>query len=31
MFPKAKASSLDLVELGERMAARKDVLLAQAA
>ena len=31
MFPKAKASSLDLVELGFRMAARKDELLAQAA
>lgn len=31
MFPKAKASSLDLVELGERLAARKDELLAQVA
>ena len=31
MFPKVKASSLDLVELGARMAARKDELLAQAA
>jgi hemerythrin superfamily protein len=31
MFPKAKASSLDMVELGARMAARKDELLAQAA
>ncbi len=31
MFPKAKASSLDLVELGARLAARKDELLAQAA
>mgnify|MGYP001210695704 FL=1 len=31
MFPKAKTSSLDLVELGARMAARKDELLAQAA
>lgn len=31
MFPKVKASSLDIVELGERMAARKDDLLAQAA
>ena len=31
MFTKAKASSLDLVELGARMAARKDDLLAQAA
>ena len=31
MFPKAKASSLDMVELGARMAARKDALLAQAA
>ncbi|HEX5803388.1 MAG TPA: hemerythrin domain-containing protein [Azospira sp.] len=28
MFPKAKATSLDLVELGARMAARKAVLLA---
>jgi hemerythrin superfamily protein len=31
MFPKAKASSLDMVELGARMAARKDELLALAA
>jgi len=31
MFPKAKASSLDLVELGARMAARKDALLAEKA
>jgi len=31
MFPKAKNSSLDMVELGARMAARKDELLAQAA
>jgi hemerythrin superfamily protein len=31
MFPKLKASSLDMVELGARMAARKDDLLAQAA
>ena len=31
MFTKAKASSVDLVELGARMAARKDDLLAQAA
>lgn len=31
MFPKLKAASLDLVELGARMAARKDELLAQAA
>ena len=31
MFPKAKASSLDMVELGARMAARKDDLLDQAA
>lgn len=31
MFPKAKASSLDLVELGARMTALKDELLAQAA
>jgi hemerythrin superfamily protein len=31
MFPKAKASSLDMVELGALMAARKDELLAQAA
>ena len=29
MFPKAKASSLDMAELGARMAARKDALLAQ--
>lgn len=31
MFPKVKSSSLDLIELGERMAARKDELLAQVA
>ena len=31
MFPKAKASSLDMVELGEEMAARKEELMAQAA
>ena len=31
MFPKAKASSLDMVELGARMTARKDDLLARAA
>jgi hypothetical protein len=31
MFPKAKSSSLDLVELGSRMAARKDELMAQVA
>lgn len=31
MFPKVKASALDMVELGARMAARKDALLAQAA
>ncbi len=31
MFTKARASSLDLVELGARMAARKDELLALAA
>ena len=31
MFPKAKASSLDMAELGASMAARKDELLAQAA
>jgi hemerythrin superfamily protein len=31
MFPKAKASSLDMIDLGARMAARKDELLAQAA
>ena len=31
MFPKAKASSLDMVELGARMSARKNELLAQAA
>lgn len=31
MFPKIKSSSLDVVELGARMAARKDELLAQAA
>ena len=29
MFPKAKTVSLDMVELGARMAARKDELLAQ--
>ena len=29
MFPKAKASSLDMADLGARMAARKDTLLAQ--
>ncbi len=29
MFPKAKAASLDLVELGARMAARKDALMQQ--
>jgi len=31
MFAKLKASSLDMVELGARMTARKDALLAQAA
>lgn len=31
MFTKAKAFSLDMVELGARMAARKDELLAQVA
>jgi hemerythrin superfamily protein len=31
MFPKAKSSSLDMVELGERMAARKEDLMSQAA
>jgi iron-sulfur cluster repair protein YtfE (RIC family) len=31
MFPKAKASSLDLADLGARMAARKDELLARRA
>ena len=31
MFPKVKASSLDIVELGMRMAVRKDELMAQAA
>lgn len=31
MFPKVKASSLDMVELGEQMAARKEELLAQVA
>ena len=31
MFPKAKASSLDLVELGARLAARKEELMAQVA
>ena len=31
MFPKAKSSSLDMVDLGTRMAARKDELLAAAA
>ena len=30
MFPKAKASSIDMAELGARLAARKDALLAQA-
>ena len=30
MFPKAKASSLDMAELGVRMTVRKDELLAQA-
>ena len=30
MFAKVKASSLDMIELGARMAARKDALLAQA-
>lgn len=30
MFPKVKASSLDMVDLGARMTARKDELLAQA-
>jgi hemerythrin-like domain-containing protein len=30
MFPKAKATSLDMVKLGARMADRKDELLAQA-
>jgi hemerythrin-like domain-containing protein len=30
MFPQAKASSLDMVELGARLAARKDELLAEA-
>ena len=29
MFPKVKASSLDMAELGARMAARKDELMAQ--
>jgi hypothetical protein len=31
MFPKAKASSLDMVELGARLAVRKAALVAQAA
>ena len=31
MFPKAKASSIDMAELGARMAARKDDLMDQAA
>ncbi|MEY3251972.1 MAG: hypothetical protein RL227_945 [Pseudomonadota bacterium] len=31
MFPKARASSLDLVELGARMVARKEDLMAQTA
>lgn len=31
MFPKAKASSIDMVALGAQMAARKEDLLAQAA
>jgi hypothetical protein len=30
MFPKAKSSSLDMAELGARLAARKAELLAQA-
>ena len=30
-FPKAKATSLDMVELGARLAARKQDLLAQTA
>jgi Hemerythrin HHE cation binding domain len=30
MFPRARASSLDLLELGARMAARKEVLMARA-
>ncbi len=30
MFPKAKSSSLDMIDLGARMAVRKDELLAQA-
>ena len=30
MFPKAKASSLDMIDLGARMAARKEKLMAQA-
>jgi hemerythrin-like domain-containing protein len=30
MFPKARATSLDLIDLGDRMAARKDDLLSQA-
>lgn len=31
MFPKVRASSLDLVELGTQLAARHDALMAQAA
>lgn len=31
MFPKARASSVDLIDLGARMTARKDDLLARAA
>jgi hemerythrin superfamily protein len=31
MFPKAKESKLDLIDLGEQMAARKEELLAQTA
>jgi hemerythrin superfamily protein len=31
MFPKAKATSLDMVDLGSRMTARKDELMAQVA
>mgnify|MGYP001402764902 CR=1 FL=1 len=31
IFPKVRASSIDMVELGARMAARQDELLAQAA
>jgi hypothetical protein len=31
MFPRARASSADMIDVGARMAARKDDLLARAA